>query len=1568
MSDYHGKLLHFPSLKDSVAIKNFITALPQRSDFIVQDTALAEQIKQKKPVHFLPNDIIDIHHSDADYLEYKLLMIGILRDGTKAAVVLDTIEPFFELRVPADTTAWEFDARVAEIIIQEKFWCTRREIIQHYHFKYFNEKPDNYVRLYFRTIAARSKCLTYFSRNFVELRTETCADDRSCYYRKVAREYKFALCDWNEISDYDLVRNDTFVRERCCPYTFKLKVGNIKSAKTAGFDFTADPIKYRDYLRDKSLEMSWDLETNTDIQTGNAPLPENVFSYPNGQTRNKRGRILVKEEDTIFMAACAFCWYHEKDPFLIVNFTDMPTQLRQDCLIIQCRDQVDIILIKSLLVERMCPEFVVAFNDGMYDWPFILRRAEKYDQVCGKNLMNFMKEHMSVVPLNDQTSKYVIKGVHCEKIKLEAGIYIDNEFFDVPGFHCIDVRTIFRQLYPTAEKSSLNFFLAANKLGSKEDMPYQTMFKIYRMMRILMRHFNTHNYEEIIMHLDALCADRGNNYDLFGEMELNPFPLLDNTPFNLRNLNAAEIRELVTHGTDIVHYCNIDARRCHDLLRVRNIIMDRREMANLTFTSMFDALFRAGGMKVRNILMGYGYDPEWNLAFSTLGSGVKSDKKYPGAYVIPPKKGLYRDHVIVKRCRRANVAQTRGPANADVLEQIARGDDAYGLLNDDFDIQYPPSEGNDQNSSIDRPCSDIDFNALYPSITMAYNISPEKAIFSAKLHRELSKPGRLDQFGHPYRFIEVRFRYGLPTQADEDKELIEGWIIQHTPVEFIDERGKKNIKYEGMGILPHVLIMLGNFRSSVKKLMEVYLGPKEFLEKLFESTKLNILAQKSYSEQRDLLRETLNQELSARLAAHEANKKAYYAGRVKSFKEIIEFFEREFFRESSRIARTCESLTLGGLYEEIVFYYGYYNCKQNTIKVLMNSCYGETGNTLSPLFIPLVSGGITTYGQRSIKFIKTIVEQKKCSVKYGDTDSVYLSPPDSYFAQVDAQYIRGEITKLQYWSRMIEISMEFLDMLVIEIGELLYKDNGTRFLRVAYEKILWPYMFMGKKKYLGIAHMGIVNLSLCLTTCTLSEFMKSKLLLIKGMEIKKRGASDILKHICFEIIKEAFCVTCTKTLQEIVEDKLREIGTRQFPSELFVKSARYRLPGKKENGEQKRGNVTVLRFVERMREIEKKYPNTEIRAPEAGERFNYIVLRKYPWCFDMRGRKIDIKIGDKYEYFESLKNEEYKKIYRTENPDEPDMTIDIDYYISHEIIGQFARFLTYHPEYDKFYNISAAGGVEDDDLLDHAYKEADKKAHNFAKKKLREFYDARYAKQYESRGKIYQGNFRQINKIYKKSLEQQYGNIAAVFNPINTIITRGDETYTSMREGFIKNAKTRGKNSADTGILQLVRDKNLNPFALACKYTAKGGICDQRKLQYEASAKKILAEFDKLIPEFESITIKHMAVMQDIINKTRKESSVELDEDLILSHFAAHYLISDTNNEFTLVSKAWDVFNDLVGIYQSEYENELIHKELKFLKSRQVGAQIIPPSLQVDKKTTEEDLRSWLERNKDAEK
>ncbi|PKK58421.1 hypothetical protein RhiirC2_720530 [Rhizophagus irregularis] len=113
-----------------------------------------------------------------------------------------------------------------------------------------------------------------------------------------------------------------------------------------------------------------------------------------------------------------------------------------------------------------------------------------------------------------------------------------------------------------------------------------------------------------------------------------------------------------------------DPSQTTELLVKLSVINDYREVASIAYVSLFDSHYRANGMKIRNLLGTYAF--KRNMVFSTRVCENIEKGKYPGAYVFPPKKGI----------------ESR------------------------------------------RPVTGLDFALLYPSLIMAYNLSPDKIILT----------------------------------------------------------------------------------------------------------------------------------------------------------------------------------------------------------------------------------------------------------------------------------------------------------------------------------------------------------------------------------------------------------------------------------------------------------------------------------------------------------------------------------------------------------------------------------------------------------------------------------------------------------------------------------------------------------------------------------------------------------------------------------------------------------------------------------------------------------------------
>jgi DNA polymerase elongation subunit (family B) len=79
---------------------------------------------------------------------------------------------------------------------------------------------------------------------------------------------------------------------------------------------------------------------------------------------------------------------------------------------------------------------------------------------------------------------------------------------------------------------------------------------------------------------------------------------------------------------------------------------------------------------------------------------------------------------------------------------------------------------------------------------------------------------------------------------------------------------------------------------------------------------------------------------------------------------------------------------------------------------------------------------------------------------------------------------------------------------------------------MAYEEVLFPVVFTGKKKYYGIPHKSKPNFN--------------KELFIRGVEVVKRGQSKHFHEVGKKVMEESMRLDNTRTLHQIVEDVLKE--------------------------------------------------------------------------------------------------------------------------------------------------------------------------------------------------------------------------------------------------------------------------------------------------------------------------------------------------------------------------------------------------------------------------------------------
>jgi len=1240
-----------------------IAGIPTRDDLVAANggaevsASLRKHIEGGRAVFFMPTDVEETNEYVGGQAVYALRLYGNLVDGSKADVTVTGIDVFFDVQVP--------DAPPAGALLSaagQKRLPTDSDRA---------ERFDSHLR----------SVMMAAGISVVAIDTLKAFPERG----------------YNE-------EMKTFKRIRLSNLQIRKKA--LMAARADGLVTKSDDRSsyYRKAAREYGFPLSsWAVLTDYEYGDGytqKSPLCAHVFHVPvatykplvdsmapkdkrEAASRTKDKTPLLAKDRTLVLA-----WdiethtdrsggelpeghYDEDHVFMIcmtVHWKDDPTPLHQVCIVdvdtapdlgwttVVGGTQENVLRAFALVWRMFAPDIVTGFNDSNYDWKFVVEKANRL------GIIRWMCDTMSANPRRSSTDASVMQWNyhHDKKIKITAETIFFADYLKVPGCVPIDARVCYMKLYSKAEtqkKSSLRFYLALVGLPSKDDLPIKRMWKYYEAAR--------------------------------------------------KGPPTAETREHMRHAA---HYCIVDSVSVQRLLVRRNIINDYREVSAMAFVSLFDGHFYAGGMKVCNLLGAYAW--RRNILISMIPMERIIEGKYPGAHVFPPEKGLVPDpgrmtalDDAVAGFRKAEAAALAYPGDAVA---VAVASAAKMALSAAFDAM-----------AADRPVTGLDFSSLYPSLIMAYNLSPEKILLTKAEADKWTAAGRT--------LHKIEFMFG--------GKLIEGWSVRHENVP------------ENIGLFPSVLIDLFNRRAEVKGVLGKHGAIKELIELIFarhpakDAAPADALSEVA----RDLLAGA-QAELArtdaalapgappppispgSTLSEEMADLKRLNSNARKQIEGLESLFTLAGGREAGSDAIAD---AIRGEYERASFDWTCSNSKQNAIKTYMNTFYGEAGNSLSAWFLLELAGGVTSAGQYNIKLVASFVCSRGFRVKYGDTDSLYLQAPAAVFAECDADYAAGRLTRQEYWSAMVRITIRALNQIRDEVNDLLAADNGTKYLKMAYEEVLYPVDFTGKKKYWGIPHLNEVN-------------FHPKKLFIRGIDVVKQGQAGIAREIGMRVMWSAMAVDNNRSVMKIVEDTLTDsvLNISQWNFEHFVKSAAWK-PNKK--------NMTVHKFISRMRirHAAEIAANERIVAaggvakpylyelPEPGERFRF-VLTKTSESHNLRGNKAKPNVGDVMEFAHCAR--------------ETGFEVDVASYMIRNVVGLCARF------------ISGEEQFQPEITPNHTEKKADEQSTKQAKKYL-DTLIKRLNNQdgvlLRRRGTVYRRIFREVSAESRSTLVKSLGLSAA---------------------------------------------------------------------------------------------------------------------------------------------------------------------------------------------------------------
>ncbi|CAB4483753.1 unnamed protein product [Rhizophagus irregularis] len=296
---------------------------------------------------------------------------------------------------------------------------------------------------------------------------------------------------------------------------------------------------------------------------------------------------------------------------------------------------------------------------------------------------------------------------------------------------------------------------------------------------------------------------------------------------------------------------------------------------------------------------------------------------------------------------------------------------------------------------------------------MTYNLSPKKIVSTLSEVDKLKRENKV--------LYSIKFKYGgKPVRA---------WTIRH---------GNKS---DQEGLFTKILKNLLNIRNELKAQLKVLRKKKEYMGKVkskMDSTGGSFLVVDAI---KDVLSSVKNTERHAEMT-----------------KILSPFIVLEECSDGADLSYDDFMKE----YSSICFEYNSLNSKQKAIKLYMNSFYGVTGQSDSPFYTLALAGGVTSAGRENIKLVAEFVKKKGFGIKYGDTDSLYLTCPDSCYEKCDLAYNggKGTILKLEYWTEMVTITKGVMEKLRNKVNSFLRLKTRSGYLEMAYEEVLFPVILL----------------------------------------------------------------------------------------------------------------------------------------------------------------------------------------------------------------------------------------------------------------------------------------------------------------------------------------------------------------------------------------------------------------------------------------------------------------------------------------------------------------------------
>lgn len=1182
-----------------ILFNNIDTVLPTRSSLAPKEAA---RMNEKEKMVFCVNSITEDRRGN----KYGWQIFANLRTGQKICIRIDSIPVYFHVRVHTKySTAQSFVDNIKGI---SPNGCSDFKILKMRPSKEFSRTPIDYVKITCTSLAVRKVAIDIMRRR----NYQTASDDLN-YLRMIARTNKINIAGWNYISSGLIVSPETV---KGCDYVINAPsieaIMPVDSAESLGY-------------RDMSLVMAWDIETYTTDGTNSIPSP---YQYMGGEN-NKVARPKGHERNyKVYMINSVFCWGYSDAPILDVccvcydSNVSMYNEPENGCAVtIICRNEEEVLRAHMMVASRMAPDIMVGYNTSFFDWPIILDAAEDYEDLFDEMLYSF-----SCVSNGDKpTREWNIENSMKFKLTADTLVTVDK-VMKLPGIIDVDAKLMLDRKYPRENSilhMSLNNYLRLVGLEVKVDLPYELQALYCKLGDLIVGYVNaTDDFDKskIYHHNMPILLDK---------IKLRYITYVEKIWCD----NVYELHRRMM--AQIAYYCKIDSLRVAQLMLKDTIMFDARELSSLSSVPIYESIWGAIGIKVKNYFAKTCHD--YNYAYSSYIDPNAVKSQFEGGYVADPVTGLDKE----------------------------------------------------------SPISGLDFSSLYPSVIRNTNLAENMIIDNEETMKKMVDEGyEFTQIG-PFEYADEIKSVGAGAKKatvkknfSKTKNTKTVWAVKHNGVA-IGEDGKSNIITHYKKIIMASPSSSGGKRdikiAEVELLKNIPHGPEVIETSAIHSArnipvpcsliadgwdKRKVIYEPVYGrkslpgECMGVMGHIMDQLINLRVPL----KKSYVALCV-----LVETVTKEG-REVGVYNGVAYSI------QDLMLMRNAVNSKQLAIKVLANSFYGEAGNFRSSIYNLCIAAGTTEAGRNDIKSVRRFCESLSFVLKYGDTDSIYLSIPTKYIDALNTQYNLDAIKnkeervakRIELWTKKVALTMKEMNILVEEVNDFLTSKYGTLYMRMAYEEVGFPSLLCGKKKYCMIAHVEEIN-------------FHPKEYFMRGLDMIKAGKSGLTVHYGNEFVKKILSPEYEGTPEELAFSMIDryKTGCDDDIEKYFMKEARYK---------EDKQNIAVKTFVKRMVKAKTELINEREIAladkymiPENGEKFKYVVCKSNK-RWKVNGNVHKSSVGEQMELLDVFM------------ANRANMELDRMYYFDSSLMNMFARFLSFRKDL-------YLDGVSGDDKLIAEYNE-----------------------------------------------------------------------------------------------------------------------------------------------------------------------------------------------------------------------------------------------------------------------